>query len=128
MPAHKGDDFNERAKAAAKARQDALQRFKAKPGPDDPKLLALKAEREAILAARAVRAAEREAARRAEAERLAAEAAARAVEQAAREVAARAQAIEQAKLAAEAKAREAALEVERKAERDRRYAARKARR
>lgn len=124
-------DIFERRNAANEAKKALLERFKARPAADDPAVLARQAERKAILEARAIREAEKA---RLKQERLAAEAA----EKAAREAAA-----EAARLEAEAKAREEAAlreaeenerisrvladEAERKAKRDARYAARKAR-
>jgi len=113
-------DIFERRNAASDAKKALLERFKQRPAEDDPRVLARKAEREAILAARAEREGEkarlkqeklaREAAERAEAERIA---------------------VEQARIReaeeAERIAADLALEAERKAKRDARYAARKAR-
>jgi hypothetical protein len=118
MNAHKHDDFNDRNAAAINARKAALEKFRARPGPEDPAVLQRQAERAAIAAAREVRMAEREAARAAEAERLAAEEAARVAEEQAKQVALAAE------KAAEA-ARAVALAAEQKAARDARYAARK---
>jgi len=112
------DDFNERMSTAAKARQALLEKFRARPKPDDPAVVERQAARLATRLARDARAAERKAAREAEAARLQAEAARQAAEEAARKAAAE----------AEQAVREAALEAERKAARDARYAARKARR
>jgi hypothetical protein len=112
------DDFNERLGTAAKAKQALLEKFRARPKPDDPAAVERQAARLAISRARDVRIAERKAAREAEAVRLQAEAARQAAEEAARRAA----------VEAEQAAREAALEAERKAARDARYAARKARR
>ncbi len=121
MAAYKENNFNERAKAAAEAKKAMAAKFRALPRPDDPIVQKRQAELLAIEQARAARAAEREAARKLEAERVAAEKAA--------ELAAQAALAEEArKLEAEAAARAVALEAERKAARDRRYAARKARR
>jgi Family of unknown function (DUF6481) len=117
----KSADLSDRLNAAAAAKKAALERFRAKPGPDDPAVREQQAALKAISDARELRAAERKAAREAEAARQAAEEAARAAEQAAREE-------EERRLAAEAAARAVALEAERKAARDARYAARKARR
>ncbi len=121
MAAPKHMDFNERRKAAATAKQALLERFRAAPGPDDPSVAQRIAERQAIAEAREVRAAERRAAKEAEVRRLAAEEAARIAEQKAREA-------EAAALLAKKAAEERALEAQRKAARDQRYAARKARR
>ena len=65
--------LSERLEAQQKAKQALLQKFKSRPGPDDPEFQKRQAERRAIAEARAAREAEKEAARRAEAERLAAE-------------------------------------------------------
>jgi len=118
MAAPKHMDFNERRKAAQEARQAQLEKFRAQPKPDDPKVAEKIAERAAVMQARETRLAERKAAREAEAKRLAAEEAARI-------------AAEKARIAEEAArkaAEERALEAQRKASRDARYAARKARR
>ena len=121
----KDNGFGDRLATAAEARKAALAKFKAKPGTDDPAVLARQAERRAVQAAREVRTVERQA-ERARVEE--AETAAR-TEREAREAADEAAREErEAVAAAEAAEREAALGVERKAARDARYAARKARR
>lgn len=97
MAGYKEPGFQERVAAAAKARESALARLKAKPAPDP-----------AVLAERAAKAREREAAR---AQRAAERAEARKL----------AQAEKAAAIAA------VPTEAERKAARDKRYAARKAR-
>jgi hypothetical protein len=112
-PAHARTNFDDRLSAAAAAKQALLERFRARPSPDDPSEIARQDALKAIADARDARAAERKAAKDAELARLAAEEAAR---KAAAEAAAK-----------EAKARTLALEAERKAARDARYAARKAR-
>ena len=109
MKLPKDNSFAERRKSSIAARMHLLEKFKAAPKPDDPGMLAKRAEREAIAAARDRRRGERE---RLKQERLQIE-------------------------KAEADAREASLkelaervvsdEAERKAKRDRKYAARKAR-
>jgi hypothetical protein len=104
--------FTDRQKAALKARQDLLNKFKSQPGPDDPGVASRRAEREALAAKRADAKASREA-EKAEEKRLAEEAAALEAARIARE-------------AEEAAAAQAALEAEQKAKRDARYAARKA--
>jgi hypothetical protein len=124
-------DIFERRNAANEAKKALLERFKAKPAADDPAVLAKQAERKAILEARAIREAEKA---RLKQEKLAREAAEKAEREAAAE-AARIAAEEAAQ--AEAKIREAeenerisrllSDEAERKAKRDARYAARKAR-
>jgi Family of unknown function (DUF6481) len=96
------DDFNERLSTAAKARQAALERFRARPRADDPSVVERRAARLATSQARDAR----KATRAAEAARLKEEAIRRNAEEAAREI---------------------LLEAERKAARDARYAARKAR-
>jgi Family of unknown function (DUF6481) len=117
MRGYKDQDTKERLARAAEARQKALEKFKARPGPDDPEVIKRRQEREAIAAAREVREKERaivrakEAAERAERE---------AKEKAEREAREKREAIEKV-------IRDAAEAAERKAERDRRYAARKAR-
>ena len=112
-PAHARTNFVDRLSAAAAAKQALLERFRARPSPDDPAEIARQAALKAISDARDARAAERKAAKEAEAARIAAEAAAQR---------------ERERLAAlEAKALAAKAEAERKAARDARYAARKAR-
>jgi hypothetical protein len=120
----KPQGHNERAQAAAAAKKAQLEQFRAKFGANDPNFAARQAERIATAQARAEREAERErikaaareeAARKAEEERIAAAEAARiAAEEAER-------------LAAEEADRLIAAEAAAKAERDRRYAERKAR-
>jgi hypothetical protein len=112
-PAHARTNFDDRISAAAAAKQALLERFRAKPTVGDPAWEEKQAELKAIAEARDARAAERKAAKDAEAARLAAEEAAK---QAAKLAA-----------AAESKAKATALEAERKAARDAKYAARKAR-
>jgi hypothetical protein len=80
MNAFKNTSFNERLDAAAKAKKAALEKFRDKPGLDDPAVVARQAERQALNAARETRHAERAAAREAEAQRQAAEAAVREAE------------------------------------------------
>ncbi|TPN84107.1 hypothetical protein FJ987_03135 [Mesorhizobium sp. CU2] len=131
MAIYREKDIFERRNAANEAKKALLERFKAKPAADDPAVLARQAERKAILAAREIREAEKA---RLKQEKLAREAAEKAEREAAAE-AARIAAEEAA--AAEAKIREAeeterisrllSDEAERKAKRDARYAARKAR-
>jgi hypothetical protein len=112
-PAHARTNFDDRLSAAAAAKQALLERFRARPSPDDPAEIERQAALKAIADARDVRNAERKAAKEAEAARLAAEEAAKRVEE--------------QKAAIEAKVRAVAQEAERKALRDARYAARKAR-
>jgi hypothetical protein len=107
----KEPSFADRQKAAQQAKQNILNKFKAKPGPDDPEVKQRQAEREAQAAARAKSREAREAAK---------------AEQRAREAAAAAEAAAQlAREKEEEAARQAALEAEAKAKRDARYAARK---
>ncbi|MBW6425338.1 hypothetical protein KX729_28305 [Rhizobium sp. XQZ8] len=119
------NSFAQRRKSADNAKRELLAKFASAPKPTDPAMQERLAEREAISAARIARRAERDALKAAENERLLKEAAA---------LAAAAQEHEKA----EAEARQAEInnrvsrviadEAARKAERDRRYAARKARR
>jgi hypothetical protein len=124
-------DIFERRNAANEAKKALLERFKTRPAADDPAVVARKAERQAILAARAERDAEKAKLKQ---ERLAREAAERATREAAAEKArleAEAKAAEESKLREteenERIARLLSDEAERKAKRDARYAARKAR-
>src|SRR5918997_4457962 len=132
MNAFKNDNFNDRLATAANARKATLERFRARPGPDDPAVLERQAAQKAVAAAREARAAERKAAREAEAARQAAESAARVAEQerqAAEQAARQAEAAERAAAPdADKKAPALALAAEQKTARDARYAARKARR
>lgn len=131
MAIYREKDIFERRNAANEARKALLARFNTRPAEDDPAVLARKAERQAIIDAREKRAIEREKLRQ---ERLAREAAERAAREAAEE-AARLEAEERARAEAKIKeveeneriARLLADEAERKAKRDARYAARKAR-
>ncbi len=112
-------ELSERRAAAAQAKQQLLKKFEAAPKPDDPDMVAKRAEREAIAAAREARRADRERAAQEDIARKAAEA----------EAIARAASAEADAREADAKNRIARVlvdEAERKAERDRRYAARKA--
>lgn len=95
--------FADRQSNSANAKKALLERFKARPGPDDPVMQQRRAEREAIAAARAEREAEK-AAMRAEQERLAA--------------------IERARIEEEERLAEIAREVARKAEQAKRDAER----
>lgn len=131
MAVYREKDFHERRNAANDAKKALLEKFKARPAADDPQVLARQAERKAILEARAIREAEKE---RLKQERLAREAKERAEREAAE---AEARRIAEEAAREEAKLREAeeneriarvlADEAERKAKRDARYAARKAR-
>jgi hypothetical protein len=105
--------FTDRLDAAAKAKQENLKRFAQRPAPDDPAEIERQAARLAVAELRRARAAKREEEKAAEKLRKAEEEAERAAEQ-----------LREAALAVE---RAAALELERKAARDQRYAARKMR-
>jgi hypothetical protein len=113
MSGFKEPGFADRQKAAIEARKNILDKFRAKPGPDDPAVKQRQAEREALAAARDKTRQAREA-EKAERKAREAEAAAAAAAQLAREK-------------EEAAAAEATLEAERKTARDARYAARKER-
>ncbi|PZM10736.1 DUF6481 family protein [Rhizobium tubonense] len=116
--------FAERRKAAAEAKKLLLKKFETAPKADDPEMVAKRAEREAISAARELRRAERERLKQEANERQLAEAAALTEAATAAE---RADAEARESAAKDRIARVIADEAERKAERDRRYAARKAR-
>jgi hypothetical protein len=118
MAAFKGSTFKDRAEAAAAAKKALLEGFRKRPPADDPAVLARIAERRAVQEARALRDAERQRQRAEEEARRTAEEEAR--RQASEE--------EVARRAAEAAARDEQIRAERKAARDARYAARKARR
>src|SRR5882762_6169908 len=113
MSGFKEPSFADRRKAAQQARQNILNKFRSQPGLDDPAVKQRQAEREAQAAGRTTAKLAREAAK-AEQKRRDAEAAAQATARLAREK-------------EEAAAKEVALEAERKAARDARYAARKKR-
>lgn len=121
----KDPGFGDRLASAANAKKAAFDKFRAKPAPDDPAVLKRQEERAAIQAAREERARAREIAR------IKAEEEARLAQIA---LEARLKAEEEERLVREEleyierKEREAALEAEKKAARDARYAARKARR
>src|SRR5215217_4977486 len=68
-PADKNANFGDRMNAAAAARKAMLERFHARPSPDDPAVQEQQAARKAVSDAREVRMAERKAAREAEAQR-----------------------------------------------------------
>lgn len=121
MSGYKFDDLQERQKNAAAAKKAMLERFRA--ASQAPDLEAQREKRAAIHEARVARTAEREAAKKVREAELAAQAA-RAAELAAQ---AEREAEEvKARAAAELIEREAVLELEQKAARDARYAARKA--
>jgi hypothetical protein len=113
MSGFKEPGFADRQKAALRAKQDLLNKFRAQPGPDDPEVAKRRAEREAIAARREQAKLEREVAK-AEQKRRDDEAAAAEATRILREQ-------------QEAAARLAAVEAEQKAKRDARYAARKSR-
>ncbi len=113
MAGYKEPGFQDRVQAAAQARNKALERLKAKPAADP-----------ATLAERAAKAAEREAAQAAKREAAKAEREAKAAEQAAKAAQA---AIEAAEAALANAPPPEMTDEERKALRDARYAARKAR-
>ena len=104
MSGFKEPGFADRQKAAAQARANILEKFRARPGADDPAVKAREAERAQIAANRA-KAKETREAEKAERKRREAEAAAAEAARIAREK-------------AEAAEREAALEAEQKAKRD----------
>jgi len=118
MKSFKDPNYRDRIDTANKAKQSALEKFRAKLGEDeDPAVQERKAARQAAAVARDQRAVERKAAKIAEHERAAAErAAAEATDRAERETRAQREAEEKVTLAAQ-----------QKAARDARYAARKAR-
>ena len=101
MAIYREKDFTERRNAANEAKKALLDKFKARPADDDPEVQARKAERQAILEARAKREAEKA---RLKQEKLAREAAERAVREAAE---AEARRIAEEKAAAERALREA---------------------
>jgi len=121
---YKDDNFGSRIANTAKARQAIQERIKSRPGPGDPEFEKIRAEREAISAARQMRLTERKAEKE---EKLAREKAEREAreqsEKAAREARELAEKEEANRIADEA----IALLAEQKATRDARYAARKAR-
>jgi len=117
MSNYKDQGFNERLGNAANAKRILLEKFKTQPRPDDPAIVEQRLARQALVAARDARMAERKAARAAEAARTAAE-------KVTRDAALKA---EQALHAAAAERARIELLAQQKAARDARYAARKAR-
>lgn len=115
---YKNDKFSDRLSSQANAKAALLEKFRNRPGPDDPAVIARKAEQAAIDEAREKRASERKAAREAEDARLAAEQ--KALEEA--------RVVEERARKAEEAARAIQRAAEAKAARDARYAARRARR
>ncbi len=118
MAAFKGSTFKDRAEAAAQAKKALLESFKARTPVDDPAYMARMEQRRLVAEAREQRATERHRTKEEEAIRLKAETEARQI----------AEAEEVVHKAAETAARDEAIRNERKAARDARYAARKARR
>lgn len=113
MSGFKEPSLADRQKAAQDARKNILNKFRAAPGPNDPEVIKRQAEREAQAAARAEAKLVRDAAK---------------AEKAAREAAEAAEAAAQlVRAQEEAAAAAIALEAEKKAARDARYAARKKR-
>jgi hypothetical protein len=118
--AFKQPDHKDRKQAAVEARKAALEKFRSKPGPGDPEFEAREQERRAIIAAREQRQTEKDA--------IAAEKRAREErERELAEIALREDIDRRDRERAEQDERDRQLEIERKAERDARYAARKAR-
>jgi len=120
---YKEKGFNERRQTADEARKALLEKFKTKPV-DDPAFQARMAERKAIAEAREQREAEKKRLKQAKAE---AEARERAERQAAEEAATLAEVEAKAQAETDLVARLLADEADRKAKRDAKYAARKAR-
>jgi hypothetical protein len=122
MKGFKEKSLADRMSEAAKAKQAQLERARAKSPANDPNFAARQEERKKVAEAREIRAAERAK------EKLAAkarDAEQRIKDEAARIEAEKLEAVRREAEAAERKIREAALEIERKAARDARYAARK---
>lgn len=113
MKGFKEKGFAERRDTAAKAKQADLKKFEQKASADDPAQIEKRAARVAVAEARKVRAAKRDEEKAAEKQRALAEEAERLAEK-------------QRELAAEAE-QQVALAEKQKADRDARYAARKAR-
>lgn len=117
MRSFKEQGFNDRLAAAAKARQALVEKYKSRPGEDDPEIIKLREQQKAVAEARAAREAEKAERKRIEAE-----------ERAAKEAAEKAERERLAKRAAiDAVIRGEQIAAEQKAKRDARYAARKAR-
>ena len=131
MSGFKHQAVEDRLSTAADAKKAMLERFRSRPGPDDPAVQERVAAQLAVAEARQARMAERRAAQEAETARKAAEQAARVVEQQAKEAEQAAylarKANDAAVAQAEYKARALALAAEQKAKRDARYAKRKGR-
>lgn len=124
MATYKERNFADRRQSADEAKKALLEKFKARPAADDPAVQARAAERKAIAEAREKRETERREQKRLKAEQEARERTER--EQAA-ELAARTEAQAKEQAEQDMVARLLADEAERKAKRDARYAARKAR-
>ena len=116
----KGTSFDDRLSTAANAKKAELEKFRARSGTNDPAFAEQQAARRAISVARDVRTAERNVSRLASVAHEAAENAARDAAVEAEQTASDAEVARQA-------AHDVALQAERKAARDARYAARKAR-
>jgi hypothetical protein len=128
MSSYKDDRHSDRLSAAANAKKAMLERFRAKPGLEDPAVQERQAARLAISQARDARIAERKKAAEAEAARKLIEAEAEKARLAALEVEAAQERARQAEMDVQTAAQKEVLEAERKAARDAKYAARKARR
>jgi hypothetical protein len=122
--AFKDQSFSDRQASAAKAKQAMLEKFRAKPGPDDPATIERQKARQAIIVAREERERERERARIQREKELAAQRAREAAEAAQRAKEEEERKVQEAKEAAE---RALQVELQKKAERDARYLARKER-
>ena len=120
MAIFKNANFDERRNAAEAAKKAKLEKFRALTAQINEGAAERQTTRQEIIAARDVRAAEREAARLANEARSA-------EDQAAREIVVKAEQTERDAKTAEQAEREVASGAERKAARDARYAARKAR-
>ena len=131
MGGFKGTSFDDRLSAAANAKKTEPEKFCARSGTNDPAFAERHAARQAISVARDARTAERNATRLAgvarEADEKAARDAATEAEEAARAAAVEAEQAARAVEVARQVADDVALQAERKAARDARYAARKAR-
>lgn len=121
MSGFKDRGFGERLSTASSAKRAMAAKFLQRPGLDDPAVVERRAALVAVSVARDGRRAEREEKRLAEQARIAAEREARAAASAAQ------QAADDERAAAEKAVSDAAREIDQKAARDARYAARKAR-
>ena len=117
MSGYKDLGFNERRNSAADAKRALLEKYRAQPRADDPTVVEQRAARQALVAAREARNAERKAAKEIEAKRLAEE---KAIREATQKK-------EQAERAVAEEAARIELLAQQKVARDARYAARKAR-